>query len=95
MKKYLPWPLAWLVLIVVTLAGCSNHEVDTAKLRSAFQTVDAGLKAEVDQGIADITASNYSAALVPLKHVSYAAKLTKEQRDILEDSIQKLQAKAK
>lgn len=96
MKKLLLCLLPVVVgLMMWGATGCSNREIDTVKLQGAFQSADQGIRTELDEGIADITASNYSGALVPLKHVSYAAKLTQQQRDILEDSIKKLQAKVK
>jgi hypothetical protein len=94
MKKLLlfPWPVL-VGLMVWGATGCSNREVDTAKLQAAFQSSDPGIRAELDKGIAALTVSNYSAALGPLNKVAYAAKLTKDQRLILEDSIKKVKAK--
>jgi len=75
--------------------GCSNHEVDIVKLQNAFQSAEGGIRAEVDEGVADIQATNYPAALRVLQHVAFAAKLNKEQRPILLDSIKKVRAKFK
>jgi hypothetical protein len=82
-------------LLLWGATGCSNREVDTVKLKSAFQSADPATRAKIDEGIADITASNYSAALPILQKVGYATKLPKEQNAILLDSIKKLQAKVK
>ena len=76
-------------------AGCSNHEIDTAKLQSAFQTTTPDAQAWLDQGIAAINAGKFSEALPALQHVAYAAKMSKEQRLILEDAIKKVKARAK
>ena len=74
--------------------GCRDRSIDTAKLQGAFASAAADVKEQIDKGVAAITISNYSAALPPLQHVAYAAKLTKEQRLILETSILKLKDKA-
>jgi hypothetical protein len=96
LRKKLPLPLLLAAgLMVWGAAGCTNREVDTAKLQSAFQTADQGIRTEVDQGIADIKAGNYSAASDVLQHVAFAGKLTKEQRLILQDSMKKVRAKIK
>jgi hypothetical protein len=96
MKKLLLAPLPVLVgLMLWGGTGCSNHEVDTVKLKSAFQSADPDVRTEVDKGIADITAGNYSEALTLFKHVGHTPKLTKEQNLIVLDSVKKLQTKVK
>jgi hypothetical protein len=94
MKKLLQLPLPVVAgLMLWGATGCSNREIDTVKLQSAFQSADPAIRAELDKGIAAITISNYSQALPVFRHVAYAAKLTKDQRVILEDSIKKLRAR--
>ena len=77
------------------LTGCSNQEIDTAKLQSAFQSVTPEARAQLDQAVAAINAGKFSEALPALQHVAYAAKMNKDQRLILEDAIRKVKAKAK
>ncbi|MGD1083309.1 MAG: hypothetical protein ABSA47_01005 [Verrucomicrobiota bacterium] len=96
MKRLLRIQLSVLAgLLLWGATGCSNREVDTVKLKSAFQSADQATREKMDEGIADITASNYSAALPVFEKVAYGSKLTKDQRLILVDSIKKLQAKVK
>jgi hypothetical protein len=97
MKKLLQ-QVAWGVavgLMVWGAAGCSSREVDTVKLKQAFQSADPAVRAELDKGLAALAATNYAAALPVFKHIAYASKLTKEQDKILVDSIKKLQARVK
>ncbi len=82
-------------LLVWGLAGCSNGEVDTAKLQAAFQSADPATRAEVDEGVADIKAGGYPAALKVLQHAAFAGKLTKDQGVILKDSIKKVRDRIK
>ena len=82
-------------LILWAGTGCSNREVDIPKLQSAFQSAEPGIRAELDQGIADIKSGDNPAALKVLQHLAFAAKLTKEQRPILLDTIKKIKARIK
>lgn len=95
MKKLLILLTVVVGLMVWGATGCSNREVDTAKLQSAFQTADPGIRDAVGKSVAAIAVSNYSGALPGLQRVAYAAKLTQEQRLVLEDSIKKVKARIK
>jgi hypothetical protein len=98
MKKLLLLPLQLLLLAGLMAwgaTGCSNREIDTPKLQTAFQSAEPDVRARLDQGIAAIRAGQFSEALPALQHVAYAAKMTKEQRLILQDAIKKVKAKAK
>jgi hypothetical protein len=75
--------------------GCSNREVDTGKLQSAFQSAEPAIRAEVDSSVKDIKAGDYSGALGVMQHVAFAGKLTADQRLILQDSIKKVRARIK
>jgi hypothetical protein len=81
--------LVWLVAL-----GCSNNNIDTAKVREAFQSLSGDGKQYLEQGLKAIDESNYVAAARPLKKLAYTVKLDKPQRDILEDTIVKVEAKA-
>ena len=81
--------LAWLALL-----GCSNKNIDTAKVREAFQSLSGDARQYLDQGLKEIDQSNYVAAVRPLKKVAYTAKLDNNQRVILEDTIAKVETKA-
>jgi hypothetical protein len=95
MKKLMLQLLLLAGLMAWGAAGCSNQEVDTVKLQSAFQSAPQDVRAKLDEGIADINAGKFSEALPALQHVAYAAKMSKEQRLILEGAIKKVKAKAK
>jgi outer membrane protein assembly factor BamD (BamD/ComL family) len=77
------------LLLIALFAGCSNKNIDTAKLQSLFQ--DSGdNKVFVDQGVDAISKTNYPAALETLEKLAYRPHLTKEQRETLQDVISKL-----
>jgi hypothetical protein len=91
----------WLILLVtltglawLAVSGCSNNDIDTAKMRAAFQSLSGDAKQYLDQGLKAIDENNYAAAVRPLKTLAYKVKLEKNQRDILEDTIAKVEAKA-
>jgi hypothetical protein len=81
--------LAWLAAL-----GCSNKNIDTAKVREAFQSLSGEAKDDLEQGLQAIDQSNYVAAVKPLNKVGYLAKLGKEQRLLLQDTIAQAEAKA-
>lgn len=81
--------LAWLVA-----AGCSNKNIDTAKVREACQSLTGGAKDSLEQALKAIDQGNFVAAVRPLKNIAYTVKLNKDQRIILEDTIAKVEAKA-
>ena len=81
--------LSWLAL-----SGCSNKNIDTAKVRAAFQSLSGDAKENLETALKAIDESNYEAADRPLKWLAYKVKIDKNQRDILEDTITKVEAKA-
>ncbi|HEY3863097.1 MAG TPA: hypothetical protein VGO59_14540 [Verrucomicrobiae bacterium] len=81
--------LAWMAVL-----GCSKNDIDTAKIRQAFQSVSGPAKDYLDQGLSAIDQTNYIAAVHPLKKMAYTLKLDNNQRLILEDTIAKVEAKA-
>jgi len=95
MKKLLLQFLLLAGLLAWGATGCSNREIDTAKLQTAFQSAAPEVRSYLDQGVAAIHAGKFSEALPALQHVAYAAKMSQEQRLILEDAIKKVKAQAK
>jgi hypothetical protein len=93
MKKLLCAFLLFAVIVVPT--GCSNGNVDTAKLQSAFPAALPAVQTNLDQGIAAINSGNFAAALPALQRVAFAAKMTSDQRVVIEDAIKKVKAKIK
>ena len=81
--------------IFLSAAGCSNHNIDTAKVRAAFAGIGGDAKTELETGLAAIDASNYPAALKPLVKAGYEIKMDKNQREILADTIKKVRIKAR
>jgi cellobiose-specific phosphotransferase system component IIA len=81
----------WVCLVA---AGCSNSNIDTAKVRAAFPSIDGDAKAQLEQALAAIDASNYAAAVKPLEKAAYEIKMDKNQREILTDTLKKARAKA-
>ena len=95
MKNMLLQLLLFAGLMAWGATGCTNREIDTPKLQTAFQSAPPDVRAYLDQGITAIRAGKFSEALPALQHVAFAAKMSKEQRLILEDAIKKVKAKAK
>ena len=95
MKKFLPKLMLLAALMAWGAVGCSNREIDTAKLQSAFQSAPPEVRAYLDKGVAAIQAGKFTEALPALQHAAYAAKMSQEQRLILNDAIKKVKAKAK
>jgi hypothetical protein len=94
MKKRLMLIFATSGLVWLASLGCSNNNIDTAKVRAACQSLTEGAKDVVEQACKDIDQSNYVAAIRPLKNIAYTVKLDKDQRLILNDAIAKAEAKA-
>jgi hypothetical protein len=92
MKKLLCLLAFVLAVILPCTTGCSK-KIDTEKVRAAFQTAPDDIKVQLEKGLAAINTSNYSAAVRPLEKVGYGIRLTKEQRDIIVDTITKVKAK--
>jgi hypothetical protein len=95
MKKLLCAFSLFATLAVWGPLGCSNGNVDTAKLQSAFPSAVPEVQTNLDKGIAAINCGNFTAALPALQRVAYAAKMTPDQRAIIEDAIKKVKAKVK
>ena len=93
MKKRLFTLIAVAGLAVLPLAGCSNSNIDTAKIRAAMQSIDAGQKATLEQGLADIDAGKYKEAHPLLQRVAFGAKLDQDQNKLLKETMKKLEAK--
>jgi len=93
MKKRLFTLVAVASLAFLALVACSNPNVDTAKVRAAFDSIDAGQKVQLDQALSAIDAGKYNEALQPLRTVAFGAKLDPKQRKIIEETIAKVRAK--
>jgi hypothetical protein len=94
MNKRLILLFAMTSLAGLVLLGCSDKNIDTAKVRAAFQSLTGEGRQYLDQGLKDIDESNYVAAGKPLKILAYKVKLDKNQTAILQDTITKVEAKA-
>ncbi len=80
--------------LLLVVGGCSNNNIDTAKVRAAFQSgLDQGQKDQLEIALADIEAAKYKDALLPLRKVAFGAKLDSSQRKILKDTMEKVQRK--
>jgi hypothetical protein len=93
MKKRLFTLFAVASLAFLTLVGCSNPNVDTAKVRNALQSLGPDQKAQLELALTAIDAGKYKDALLPLRKVAYGAKLDKSQIKLLEKTIAKVRAK--
>jgi cytochrome c-type biogenesis protein CcmH/NrfG len=93
MKKRLYTLVAVASLAFLTLVGCSNPDVDTAKVRAALQSIGNEQKVQLDLALSAIDAGKYNEALQPLRKVIYGAKLDKNQRKLMEETIAKVRAK--
>jgi hypothetical protein len=94
MKKRLMLLTAMVGLTLMMATGCSNKGIDTGKVRTALASLTGEAKQNLDLGLKAIDDGNFAAAVRPLKTIAYKTKLEKEQRDILEDTITKAEAKA-
>jgi hypothetical protein len=94
MKKWLTFLPALIGLMCLAALGCSNRNIDTAKVRTAFQSIGGPPKAQLDEALTDIESSNYAAALTPLRTVAYTVKMNIDQRKVFEDMMAKVKAKA-
>lgn len=75
-------------------AGCSNKNIDTAKVRAAFPNIDGDAKVQLEKGLSAIDASDFTSAIKPLEKATYEIKMDKTQRDLLQDTLKKARAKA-
>jgi hypothetical protein len=94
MKKGLISLFALVVVVCCGTVGCSNREIDPAKVRAAFQNEPDNVKSQLEQGLTAIEAGNYAAALKPLELIALKVKLPPPENNILLDTISKAQAKA-
>jgi hypothetical protein len=94
MKKRLTLVLTMAGLAWLAALGCSNHNIDTAKVRAAFPSLSGEAKDDLELGLKAIDQSNYVASIRPLKVLAIKVKMDKDQRLILEDTIAKAEAKA-
>jgi hypothetical protein len=93
MKKRLFTLVAVASLALLTLVGCSNPNVDTAKVRAALQSLDAGQKEQLEMALTAIDAGKFKDAFPPLRKIAFSAKLNPDQNKILKDTMAKVQAK--
>jgi hypothetical protein len=94
MKKRLIASVVLTGLISLVSVGCSNKNIDTDKVRAAFPNIAGDAKAQLEQSLADIDATNFAAAVKPLEKATYEIKMDAGQRKILEDTLKKVRAKA-
>jgi hypothetical protein len=78
-------------LVLLTAVGCSDNNIDTAKVRAALQSVDDQNKAQLELALTAIDAGKFKDALLPLRKVAFGAKLDKTQGKILRDTMTKVQ----
>jgi len=93
MKKRLLTLVAVASLAFLTLVGCSNPNVDTAKVRAGLQSLGADQKVQLEAALTAIDASKYKEALMPLRKIAFGTKLDKDQSKILKDTLTTVQAK--
>jgi hypothetical protein len=92
-KRFIPL-IVLAGLICLAAGGCSNHNIDTAKVRAAFSSLDGDAKVQLETALAAIDASNYVAAIKPLEKVRYEIKMDKSQYTLLHDTLQNVRDKA-
>ena len=93
MKKRLFTLVAVASLAFLALVGCSNTNIDTAKVRAGLQSIGADQKVQLEMALSAIDAGKYKEALLPLRKIAFGAKLDKTQRKIVKDTIEKVRAK--
>ena len=81
-------------LVFAAELGCSDQTIHVDKLQSAFQSTPPETRAQLDIAVADINANNFAAALPVLQKVAFSTRMSKEQREILEDTVRKVRTKA-
>jgi hypothetical protein len=93
MKKRLLTLVAVAGLAFLALVGCSNPNVDTAKVRAGLQSIGPDQKVQLEMALSAIDAGKYKEALLPLRKVAYTAKLDKKQIKIVQKTLEKVRAK--
>jgi len=82
-------------LALLGLAGCSKSggNIDTSRVQSAFQNAPPVDKAEVQNAIAAVKASDYPTALASLQKVVTSANITPEQKSAVQDLVSQVKTK--
>jgi hypothetical protein len=80
-------------LALLILAGCSDPNIHTDKVRAALDNIKPEQKLNLEMALNDIDAGKFKEALLPLKKVADGAKLDKDQRKIMEDTLEKVRKK--
>ena len=94
MKKLLVILPAIIGLTLIGFTGCAKKDgVDTSKAESAFQTAGEAEKGELEKAISALKAGDYPGAAANLQKLAASAKLTPEQKTVLEDLIKQVQTK--
>jgi hypothetical protein len=93
MKKRLFTFIAVASVAFLTVVGCSNSNIDTAKVRAALQSVEPAQKELLEQSLTAIDAGKYKDAYPPLRKFAFSTKLTVDQNKIIKDTMARLQAK--
>jgi hypothetical protein len=93
MKKRLFTFFAVACLVLLAVVGCSNGNVDTAKVRAALQTLNAGQKEQLELALTAIDAGKFHDAVLPLRKIALGAKLDPDQVKLVKDTVAKVQAK--
>jgi hypothetical protein len=91
MIKRLSARAAFLALLMFSMVGCSNDNIDTAKVRASMQSLDSSQKQELESALTAIEAKRYKDSLLPLRKVAFGAKLDKSQSKLLKDTMDKVQ----
>lgn len=94
-RRFIPLIVLAGGLICLAAGGCSNHTIDTAKIRSAFPSLNGDGKVQLEAGLAAIDTSNYLAAIKPLEKAKYEIKMDKSQWTLLDDALKKVRDKAR
>ncbi len=93
MKKRLLTLVAVAGLAFLALVGCSNPNIDTAKVRAGLQGIGPDQKVQLEMALSAIDAGKYKEALLPLRKIGFGAKLDKDQSKILKETLAMVQAK--
>ena len=94
MKKRVISTFVLTALLCLGAAGCSNKNIDTAKVRAAFPNIDGDAKLQLEKGLSSIDSGDFTSAVKPLEKATYEIKMNKDQREILQDTLKKARAKA-
>ncbi|HEY3856758.1 MAG TPA: hypothetical protein VGO67_20425 [Verrucomicrobiae bacterium] len=94
MKKRVISSFVLTALLCLGATGCSNKNIDTAKIRAAFPNLEGDAKVQLEKGLAACDANDYAGAVKPLEKATYEIKMNKDQREILQDALKKARAKS-